>query len=144
VQLERHIEKLEHQAETIVQADRKLARQFCHLVSVRGIARVSALHLLAELVVLAPDMTARQVFAILSLALAGNIAHAVEAEQFEPQSTLTRAEALAQSDVAQPLLLSGGEATQFVVDRSVQPVMSRDDIRAEARQGLVFSELYVA
>jgi len=60
VQLERHIEKLEHQAETIVQADRELARQFCHLVSVRGIARVSALHLLAELVVLAPDMTARQ------------------------------------------------------------------------------------
>jgi len=59
VQLERHIEKLEHQAETIVQADRELARQFCHLVSVRGIARVSALHLLAELVVLAPDMTAR-------------------------------------------------------------------------------------
>ena len=60
VQLERHIEKLEHQAETIVQADREMARQFCHLVSVRGIARVSALHLLAELVVLAPDMTARQ------------------------------------------------------------------------------------
>ena len=60
VQLERHIEKLEHQAETIVQADRELVRQFCHLVSVRGIARVSALHLLAELVVLAPDMTARQ------------------------------------------------------------------------------------
>ena len=60
VQLERHIEKLEHQAEAIVQADRQLARQFCHLVSVRGIARVSALHLLAELVVLAPDMTARQ------------------------------------------------------------------------------------
>ena len=60
VQLERRIEKLEHQAETIVQADRELARQFCHLVSVRGIARVSALHLLAELVVLAPDMTARQ------------------------------------------------------------------------------------
>ena len=60
VQLERHIEKLEHQAEAIVQADRELARQFCHLVSVRGIARVSALHLLAELVVLAPDMTARQ------------------------------------------------------------------------------------
>jgi transposase len=60
VQLERHIEKLEQQAEAIVQADRELARQFCHLVSVRGIARVSALHLLAELVVLAPDMTARQ------------------------------------------------------------------------------------
>jgi len=60
VQLERHIEKLEQQAEAIVQADPELAQQFRHLVSVRGIARVSALHILAELVVLAPDMTARQ------------------------------------------------------------------------------------
>jgi transposase len=60
MQLERHIEKLEQQAEAIIQADRQRARQFCHLVSVRGIARVSALHILAELVVLAPDMTARQ------------------------------------------------------------------------------------
>ena len=60
VQLERHVEKLEQQAEVIVQADPELAQQFRHLVSVRGIARVSALHLLAELVILAPDMTARQ------------------------------------------------------------------------------------
>ncbi len=60
VQLQRHIEKLEQQAEAIVEADPELARQFRHLVSVRGIARVSALHILAELVVLAPDMTARQ------------------------------------------------------------------------------------
>src|SRR5262249_55199346 len=41
-------------------ADPELARKFCHLVSVRGIARVSALHILAELVVLAPDLTSRQ------------------------------------------------------------------------------------
>ena len=60
VQLERHVEKLEQQAVAIVEADPELAQQFHHLVSVRGIARVSALHLLAELVVLAPDMTARQ------------------------------------------------------------------------------------
>jgi transposase len=59
-QLERHIQKLEQQAEAIVESDPELARKFRHLVSVRGIARVSALHILAELVVLAPDMTARQ------------------------------------------------------------------------------------
>jgi transposase len=60
VQLERHVEKLQQQGEAIVQADPELAQQFSHLVSVRGIARVSALHILAELVILAPDMTARQ------------------------------------------------------------------------------------
>ena len=36
VQLERHVEKLEQQAEAIVQADPELAQQFRHLVSVRG------------------------------------------------------------------------------------------------------------
>jgi len=60
VQLKRHVEKLEQQAEALVEADPELARQFRHLVSVRGIARVSALHILSELVVLAADMTARQ------------------------------------------------------------------------------------
>ena len=88
-------------------------------------------------------MNARQVFAALSIALAGNVAMAVEAEQFEPQSSVTRAEAQADTGVAQ-ILLSGGEATQFVVDRPVAPLKSRDDVRTEARQGLVFSELYVA
>jgi transposase len=60
VQLERHVEKLEQRAETIVAADPELARQFRHLISVRGIGRTSALHILAQLVVLAPEMTARQ------------------------------------------------------------------------------------
>lgn len=88
-------------------------------------------------------MNARQVFAVLSLALAGNVAMAVEAEQFEPQSTLSRAEAQADAGTSL-LLLSGGEATQFVVDRPVAPLKSRDEVRAEARQGLAYSELYVA
>jgi hypothetical protein len=89
-------------------------------------------------------MNARQVFAALSIALAGNVAMAVEAEQFEPQSTLSRAEAQADARAASFVLLSGGEATQFVVDRPVAPLKSRDEVRAEAYEGLAFSELYVA
>jgi hypothetical protein len=89
-------------------------------------------------------MNARQVFAALSVALAGNVAMAVEAEQYEPQSTLSRAEVQADNGRAPVTLLSGGEATQFVIDRPVAPLKSRDEVRTEARQGLVFSELYVA
>jgi transposase len=59
-QLEGHLEKLAQQAEAIIGTDSELSRQFRHLVSVRGIARTSALHILAELVVLPPNMTARQ------------------------------------------------------------------------------------
>lgn len=88
-------------------------------------------------------MNARQIFAALSIALAGNVAMAVEAEQFEPQSALSHTEAQAQAAV-RPVLLSGGEATQFVIDRPVAPLKSRDEVRTEARQGLAFSELYVA
>ena len=89
-------------------------------------------------------MNARQIFAALSIAMAGNVAMAVEAEQFEPQSTLSRAEVQADNGRAEVVLLSGGEATQFVIDRPVAPLKSRDDVRAEARQGLAYSELYVA
>ena len=46
VQLQRHIDTLEQQAEAIVEADPELARKFRHLVAVRGIARVSALDIL--------------------------------------------------------------------------------------------------
>lgn len=59
-QLGRHIEKLEQQALDIITADAELTRCFKRLTSVRGIARVSALHLLGELGILAADMTARQ------------------------------------------------------------------------------------
>ena len=90
-------------------------------------------------------MNARQFFAVLSLALAGNVAMAVEAEQFEPQATQARADAQSSSRSAQSLLLmSGGEATQFVVDRPASPLKSRDEVRADAREGLAFNELYVA
>jgi transposase len=59
-QLERHVEKLEAHALEIIQSDPELARCFARLTSVRGIARVSALHILGELVVLPADMSARQ------------------------------------------------------------------------------------
>jgi hypothetical protein len=89
-------------------------------------------------------MNARQVFAALAIAMAGNVAMAVEAEQFEPQSSLSRAEAQAVAGPVEFTLLSGGEATQFVIDRPVAPTKSRQEVRAEAHQGLAYSELYVA
>ena len=59
-QLERHIEKLAAQALAIIEADAELSRCFMRMTSVRGIARVSAMHILGELVVLSSDMSARQ------------------------------------------------------------------------------------
>lgn len=59
-QLESRIAKLEREAIEIIQEDRELARAMSHLVSVRGIARTSALHILGELVILPADMTGRQ------------------------------------------------------------------------------------
>jgi transposase len=59
-QLERHVEKLETHALEIIRGDGELLRCFERLTSVRGIARVSAIHILGELVVLPADMSARQ------------------------------------------------------------------------------------
>ena len=59
-QLERHVEKLDEEAFAVVSADGDLQRAYQHLISTRGIARTSALHLLGELAVLPADMTARQ------------------------------------------------------------------------------------
>ena len=59
-QLERHIEKLDEQAFAIVQSETELLRAYKHLISTRGIARTSALHILGELAVLPEDMSARQ------------------------------------------------------------------------------------
>jgi transposase len=58
--LAQSLERLTQQALAIVKADAELARRFERLVSVRGIATISALGILAELAVLPPDMTARQ------------------------------------------------------------------------------------
>ena len=60
LQLERHIEKLDDQAFAIVQSETELLRAYKHLISTRGIARTSALHILGELAVLPEDMSARQ------------------------------------------------------------------------------------
>lgn len=58
--LAQSVERLQEQALEIVQADPVLRRRFEQLTSVRGIATVSALRILAELAVLPADMTARQ------------------------------------------------------------------------------------
>ena len=59
-QLQKRIERLEDEAHSIVVDDPSLAASFALLVSAPGIARTSALHILAELVALPSDMTARQ------------------------------------------------------------------------------------
>jgi hypothetical protein len=91
-------------------------------------------------------MNAKQIFAALSIALAGNVAMAVEADQFNaPDASAARADVKAEitrnrNDV---VLMSGGEATVFV-DRPVAST-SRDTVRAEARaaaRNLAFNELY--
>ena len=80
-------------------------------------------------------MNAKQIFTALALAMAGNVAMAVEAEQLEvPISTLSRADV--KDDLARAeldgTLMSGGEATVFV-DGPVASTLSREDVRAEAR-----------
>lgn len=59
-QLGRHVEKLEAQALAIIHADAELDRYFTRMTSVRGIAKTSAMHILAELMILPADMSARQ------------------------------------------------------------------------------------
>jgi transposase len=59
-QLERHVTKLDEQAFALAQDDAELQRCYTRLISASGIARTSALHILAELVILPDDMSARQ------------------------------------------------------------------------------------
>ena len=61
--LDRRIERLEEQAVDRVWEHPELRRDLLHLTSVRGIARTSAIQLLAELSVLPPDLSARQLVA---------------------------------------------------------------------------------
>lgn len=58
--LEQSMERLAEQAMQIVDADADLLRRYRHLVSVKGIARASAIRILGELAVLPHDMAARQ------------------------------------------------------------------------------------
>jgi transposase len=58
--LERQIQKLEEAAVDLIWDDLKLRKDLLHLTSIKGIARASALQILAELCVLPSDMTDRQ------------------------------------------------------------------------------------
>jgi transposase len=58
--LSRRIAKMRREAEKVVQAEAVLGERFTLLVSVPGIAKISALQILSELVLLAPAMTVRQ------------------------------------------------------------------------------------
>jgi hypothetical protein len=92
-------------------------------------------------------MNAKQVFAVLALAVAGNAVMAAEAEQFVPASSaLSRAEVRTELAAAQrdTLLVSYGEATVFA-EAPAASSRSREDVRAEARSAahdLSFNELY--
>jgi len=78
-------------------------------------------------------MNAKQLLAVLAVAMAGNVAMAAEATQFDDTpSTLTRAEVKADLQRADRTLMSGGEATVFV-DHPVAASVSRDEARAQAR-----------
>ncbi len=59
-QLDQRIARLRDQALALVRAHPKLDAAFQHLISIKGIASASAITLLGELGVLAPDMTPRQ------------------------------------------------------------------------------------
>lgn len=58
--LNQSLRRLQQVALSLVRKDRTLARRFEILVSVRGIAETSALHILAELATLPEDMSPRQ------------------------------------------------------------------------------------
>jgi hypothetical protein len=92
-------------------------------------------------------MNAKTLFAALSLALAGSVAMASEAAQFEPASTLSRAGVAAIEGSQQApaaVVVSKQEATQFADTSAV--ARDRVDVRAEARaasRSHAFDSLYV-
>ena len=65
--LERRIQRLQKQAEEVIASDEKLTQQFKRLLSVRGIAEVSAVRILAELMFLPADMKSKQWVAYVGL-----------------------------------------------------------------------------
>jgi transposase len=57
---EARLAELQRAVQAVIARDRSLAAAYAHLCSVKGIAAVSAIHLLGELSVLSPELTARQ------------------------------------------------------------------------------------
>lgn len=94
-------------------------------------------------------MNAKQIFAVLAVALAGNVAMAVEATQDDfAVSSLSRAEVKAELVQArhEVTLMSGGEATVFVDAPVAATTLSREEVRDAARaeaRAHRFNELYV-
>jgi transposase len=58
--LERRVEKMRHAALALIEQDAALRPRFALLLSMPGIGEISALHLLGELALLAPELTVRQ------------------------------------------------------------------------------------
>jgi hypothetical protein len=87
-------------------------------------------------------MNAKQLFAALAIAMAGNVAMAGEATEFkDPVSTLSRA--AAQQSAVKSAVVQNNEATVFAETPNVR---QRDEVRAEARQAArqhAFNPLYV-
>ena len=65
--LGQHQASLRDKAEKLIKADPELKAKYAALITVKGIARVSAIALLGELAVLAPDMDKRQWTALAGL-----------------------------------------------------------------------------
>ena len=65
--LERRIERLQKQAESVIQGNEELAQRFRQLQTVTGIANVSAVHILSELMFLPEDMKSKQWVAYVGL-----------------------------------------------------------------------------
>jgi transposase len=59
-QVEARVAQLRHAARQVIATHAPLARAFAHLCSVKGIAEVSAIQVLAEISILPADMTVRQ------------------------------------------------------------------------------------
>jgi transposase len=57
---ERRIHKLRREAMTLVRSDENLRQRYDLLISIPGVAQISAMQLLGELATLSPDMTVRQ------------------------------------------------------------------------------------
>jgi transposase len=85
--LERRLAKIRREAMKLVQAEEALGERFALLVSIPGIAEISALHILSELVLLPPGMTVRQWVAYSGL----DPAHQISGSSVHKPSRISRA-----------------------------------------------------
>jgi transposase len=84
---ERRLAKMRREAMKLVQAEAALGERFALLVSIPGIAEVSALQILSELVLLPPGMTVRQWVAYSGL----DPVHQVSGSSLHKPSRISRA-----------------------------------------------------